>query len=271
VFPIQVPAVCPGCGSPTDRPPDAPPPEPGAVRLLEGTTADDGNPYTVIGGKPIPRCPECDARLPADDAPTCGRCGWDRAAGRKRPKTYPPLALSWEAGWPFRARVIAFAVCQVINVATVALALAVEGRALTTVLGFVFAVAVQAFLIGTFDRLDLTRTTKGKVTLTQRWRVAFWPLESKPLRWREHEEVRVLHAEPGLAEYVMLIVLAPTVIPAVLWWWCVIRPGHVKAALCQNAGDPVTPLFLGTDVGRAEEIARAVSAATGLPWRPHGG
>ncbi len=269
-FPIHVPAICPGCGSPTDRPPSPPPPEPGAVLLLQGTTADDGNPYTVIGGRPIPRCPECDARLSADDAPRCEQCGWDRAAGRKRPKTYPPLALTWEGGWSFNARVAAFVICQVVNVATAALVYAVEGRAVTSAGTFVVSVLCQALLLGTFDRLDLRRTARGKVTLVQQWRVAFWPLEPRTLRWREYEEVRVLHAEPALAEYFMLVVLAPTVLPAALWWWFVIRPGHVKAALCKDLGDPVTPLYLGTDAGRAEEVARAVSEATGLPWRPHG-
>jgi hypothetical protein len=240
------------------------------VTLLHGTTEDDGNPYTVVGGKPIPRCPACDARLPADDVPHCDACGWDRAAGRKLPKTYAPLHHTWEAGWPLSARVAAFVACQVINVGTVAFALAMEGRALTTAGGFVVAVVVQAFLIGTFDRLELTRTAKGKITLTQQWRIAFWPLPTKTLRWRGHEELRVMHAEPGLMEWWMLIGLAPTVIPAVAWWWFVIRPGHVTASLCQNLGDPVTPLYLGTNVERAEEIVRTVGEVTGLPWRLHG-
>ena len=81
-----LPILCPACGSFTDRPPEVAEPEPGAVTLIEGTTDDDGKPYTVVGGKPIPRCPECDARLPEDDAPVCDRCGWNRAAGRKLPK-----------------------------------------------------------------------------------------------------------------------------------------------------------------------------------------
>ena len=44
----------------------------------------------------------------------------------------------------------------------------------------------------------------------------------------------------------------------------------VKAALCQTLGDPVMPLYLGTSRERAEEVARTVSEATDLPWRPHG-
>ena len=90
--------------SPTDRPPPRPAPEPGAVTLLHGTTEDDGNPYTVVGGRPVPRCPECDARLPAENAPHCDRCGWDRTAGRRVAKTYPPIRRYWESGWPLQFR-----------------------------------------------------------------------------------------------------------------------------------------------------------------------
>jgi hypothetical protein len=267
-----VPIICPGCGSDTDRPPMVAPPEAGAVALIQGTTADDGNPYTVMGGKPVPRCPECDARLSADDAPACDRCGWDRAARRKVPKTFVPIHRTWEAGWPLRTRVIAFVVCQGLNVGTVVLAIAVESRALTTVGGFMVAVICQALLLGTFDRLDLTRTAKGKVTLTQQWRVAFSPLPPKTLRWREHEEIRVLHAEPGALEWVMFLgLLCTTLIGGLVWYWYVIRPGHVKAALCKSLGDPVTPLYLGTSMERAEELAREVAEVTGLSWRPHGG
>ncbi len=277
------PILCPACGSFTDRPPDAPEPEPGAETLLKGTTDDDGNPYTVIGGKPIPRCPECDARLPTDDAPNCNHCGWDRNAGRKLPKNYPPLARTWEAGWSLQTRLIVFVICQALNVGSAVLIYSVEERAVTTTSGFLLSVACQAFVLGTFDRLDLTRTPKGKVTLTHQWRLAFWPLAAKTLRWRDHEEIRVFITEAGAMEWLIFLQLfgsgvllllfmyqATLVIIAGFWWWYVIRPGHVKVALCKNLGDPVSPLYLGTSVERAEEIAREVSDATGLPWRPHG-
>jgi hypothetical protein len=238
--------------------------------LLTGTTEDDGNPYTVIGGKPMPRCPSCDARLPADDAPSCERCGWDLAAGRKVRKTFAPIDRTWEGAWSLRARTIAFVACQAINVATAAFIYAMAGRAVASAGGFVVMVVTQAFLIGTFDRLDLTRTTKGKVTLTQQWRIAFWPLDAKTLRWREHEEIRVFHAEPGLMEWMALVILLGALPIALAWYWFVIRPGHWKTAMCQDLGDPVTPLYLGTSMERAEEIATVVGEATGLPWRGHG-
>lgn len=263
------PILCPSCGAFTDRAPEAPPPEKGSVVILKGTTEDDGNPYT-LRGRPIPRCPECDSRLPDDDAARCEQCGWDRAAGKRIPKTYSRIDRHWESGWSLQARAIAFAGCMAINIVTVIISLAFRNDPPVTIFGFFVAVGLQVFLIGTFDRLELTRTTKGKVTLVQQWRVAFWPLPPKTIRWREHEEIRVLHAEPSTFEYIMLLALIPTIIPAILWAWFVIRPGHAKTALCKDLGDPVTPLYLGTNMDRADEIAKDVSEATGLPWRPHG-
>jgi hypothetical protein len=241
------------------------------VPLLVGTTDDDGNPYTVVGDKPTARCPECDAKLPAENAASCNRCGWDRAAGKRLPKTFAPIDRTWESGWSLRARMTAFVVCQALNVVTAALIWSVEGRAVTTIGGFVVMVLTQAFLLGTFDRLTLTRSTRGKVTLKQQWRIAFWPLQLRTLRWREHEEIRILHAEADLLEWLIFFVLLSTLIGAILWYWFMIRPGHVKTALCQTLGDPVAPLYIGTSIERAEEIAREVSAATGIIWRPHGG
>jgi hypothetical protein len=278
-----LPILCPSCGSFTDRPPEVAAPEPGAVTLIEGSTDDDGKPYTVVGSKPIPRCPECDARLAAEDSPSCDHCGWNRAAGRKLPKSFPSINRTWEAGWSLRTRLVAFAVCQALNIGPALLIYAVVGQAVTTTSGFLIAVVCQAFVLGTFDRLDLTRTTKGKVTLVQQWRIAFWPLNPKTLRWREHEEMRVFQAEAGWIEWfiflqfivsgllILMFLYQPTlIIIAGCWWWYVIRPGNVKVALCKNLGDPVSPMYLGTSTERAEEIAREVSEATGLPWRPHG-
>ncbi|HEX4592546.1 MAG TPA: hypothetical protein VH120_21660 [Gemmataceae bacterium] len=268
---LPLPALCPDCGSPTDRPPEKPAPEPGAVTLLQGTTEDDGNPYTVVGGRPIPRCPECDARLPAEDAATCDRCGWDRAAGRRVRKTYPSIRHSWESGWPLQLRVAAVAGCQALNILTAWFIYVQTGRAVASTGGFLVMVISQAFILGTFDRTDLTRTARGKVTLTRQWRIAFWPLPAKSLRWRQCEEIRVLYAETGLLEWVMFFgLLGSTVVGGLLWYWFVIRPGMVKTALCQTLGDPVEPLYLGTSRERAEEVARTVSEATDLPWRPHG-
>ena len=140
----------------------------------------------------------------------------------------------------------------------------------TTAGGWVMLTALQAFVLGTYDRLTLTRTAKGKVTLTKRWRVGFVPLAPKLIRWREHEGVAVRHSDVGCLEWAILFMLLPGIVLPVLCWWFAIRPGRVMVALTQNLGDPVSILYAGTDVGRATEIAETVRDLTGLPYDPLG-
>jgi hypothetical protein len=286
------PALCPDCGSATDLPPDRGGAEPDADHYLlaEGTTADDGRAYGVFGEKPVPPCPECGKPLP-DDAPTCGHCNWVRAAGRVLPKTYVPFDRTWEAGWPLSWRFAAFLACQVLNVVTALLILRERGSLPTTAGGWVMMTALQAFVLGTFDRLSLTRTAKGKVTLTKTWRACFVSLTPKVIRWREHEGVVVRHSDVGIFDWVICLsllmggvgpclfyltidhlyaiqfLLSGVVLGAIFWWFA-IRPGRVTVALTQNLGDPVSILYAGTDVDRATEIAEAVRDATGLPYDP---
>lgn len=262
------PDRCPGCGTPLDRP-YQPPADTDRHLLAEGTTADDGRAYAVFGDKPVPRCPSCDKPLDTD-APACPHCNWNRDAGRRLPRTYEPVRRQWDSGWPLPWRVVAFALCQAINVATIAWSQMLRGNAPVTVAGWAVASAVQAFVLGTFGRLVLERTAKGKVTLTLTWRIAFVPLTPNVIRWREYEGVVVRHSEVGVLDWWTFFLLLPTIVPALLFWWFAIRPGWVQVSLAQNLGDPVTTLYAGTDTERAVEIAEAVRDLTGLPYDPIG-
>src|SRR5262245_15298639 len=265
------PAICPECGSATDLPPERARTAPGEERYLlaQGTTADDGKPYGVFGEKPIPPCPSCGKPLP-ETAEMCGRCNWHREAGRVRPRTYAPIDRTWEAGWTFHWRMAGFLVFQALIVVTALLVLWERGILPTTAFGCVMMSALQAFVFGTYDRVTLTRTAKGKVTITKVWRVCFVPLPEKVIRWREHEGVVVRHSDVGLVEWVILFILLPGILTAFLFWWFAIRPGRVMVAVTQNLGDPVSILYAGTNTEHATEIAEAVRDATELPYDPLG-
>jgi hypothetical protein len=265
------PAVCPDCGSATDLPPDRGGGIPGEERHLiaQGTTDDDGKPYGVFGEKPIPPCPSCGKPLP-EDAEVCGRCNWHREVGRVLPRTYAPIDETWEAGWPFRWRMAGFLAFQAMNVVTALLVLRERGSLPTTAFGWVVMSALQAFVLGTYDRVRLTRTTKGKVAITKVWRVCFVPLPANVIRWREHERLVVRQSDVGEVEWMILAVLLPGVLTAFLWWWFAIRPGRVMVALTQNLGDPVSVLYAGTNTEHAREIAEAARDATDLPYDPLG-
>lgn len=287
------PVICPECGSPTDLPPERARdriPEAERHLILEGTSADDGKAYGVFGDKPIPKCPSCDKPFP-EDQPVCAHCNWHREAGKRLPKTYPIVERAWEAGWSFRWRFAGFLACQVLNVLT-AIMVYLERRSLpTSVSEWVLMSALQAFVLGTYDRVNLFRTAKGKVSLTKTWRACFIPLKPKVLRWREHEGVAVRHGDVGIFDwliclsllmggvgpclfyltidhlYAILFLLSGVLLGAIFWWFA-IRPGRVLVALTQNLGDPVSILYSGTNVAHAHEIAETIRDVTDLPYDP---
>lgn len=259
----EPPIICPQCGSHTDRPIEQRASTDQHL-IVAGTTEDDGQSYGVFGEKPGPVCPSCRRPMP-DDAESCEHCNWNREAGRVLPKVHAPFSQTWEAGWSFRSRCALFLICQLLNVATALLLIWGRGEMPTTIGGWLAVSAMQAFVLGTYDRLALSRTSRGKVVLTKTWRVCFRPLTPRAIRWREYEGIVVQRRNAGLLEWLMVLLLVPGIILPILWWWHVIRPGRALVALTQNLGDPVCQLYAGTNEDRAEEIARAVSDLTHLP------
>jgi hypothetical protein len=261
--------VCPRCGSLLDQSAGKDSASSDQYLMSAGTTDDDGQAYGVFGEKPGPVCPSCHRPMP-DDAEACSHCNWNRAAGRVLPKVHAPFSQTWEAGWSFHVRFAVFLACQLLNAATALLLLWKRGALPTTVGGWFAASALQAFVLGTFDRLTLARTSKGKVTLTKSWRVCFVPLTSQTIQWRDFEGIVVQRRNAGLMEWLMLLMLVPGIILPIVWWWCVIRPGQVIVALTQNLGDPVCRLYSGANEDRAEEIAQTVRDLTHLPCELYG-
>lgn len=261
---------CPGCGVYCEVPPNAPrvpaapetvppvakkqnerksvpPPEPVAELppLIAGTEEDDGKPYTVPGDPDELR----------------------RQSERKEPPPpKPPVAKSWEIGWPFQKRMAVFAVVGTANVIAVPFTWTMFPNVAAVLLTFWFTTSLEAFLLGTYDRIDLTRSRKGHVCLTRTWRVAFIPMKPAVLRCAEFEGIIIarLH-EPKWEDWFMMLMLLPYgLIPAILWWWFVIRPERVHVALCKDHGFADTLLYRCLDEDDACAVAETVADVTGL-------
>jgi hypothetical protein len=235
--------------------------------LITGTEEDDLNPYTVTGDAPTKPCPECDRRVPVRDE-VCNRCGYNFATRERAKRTYEPVHLEWEEGWPFERRVMIFVGAQVLNFISLA-ALMISGQGTTSFILVVMTFFLQAFLLGTYQKLSLDRTTKGKITLNSRWRVAFLAQPSKPARWKEHESLIIVRSNEfnPIDVCFALILLLYCVIPGVLFWWFVIHSDKFTITLCKDHGFPETPIFRTLSEERAKEIMQTVSDVTTLPIR----
>jgi hypothetical protein len=230
------------------------------------TNEDDGRPYPLRGGDES-KCPEC-CKILEKDAALCPRCGFNLQTGKKAIRVYEPLELRWDAGLPFQRRLLLFLAGE-----CVALVLALVGaflaghpsESVTSVLTFT---VLTAFILGTFDRLDLTRNKRGRVVLTQTWRIFFWRRPTDTIALREYEGVVTNSAhETGLIDWIILIIaLLFGIIPGLIWWFWAMQQDTFQVALTKDHGYPERILYRGWSQSRAKEIARTLHEVSGLPY-----
>lgn len=234
--------------------------------LLQGTEDDDLNPYTVKGDAPTQPCPGCQERLPLH-AVVCVRCGYHLETKRAVKRRFEPVYRTWESGWPLQQRFFAFVVLQMVNLVAFALVVASGRDPTTMVFTVVSASVLQAFLCGTYDRLELSRTAKGKVSLTSHWRIAFYPLPPREINWKEHESVTLVQSNDfdPIGWVMFLILLGYCVVPGLIFWWFAIHRDKFTVMLCRGHGFPETPIFRTLDDKRGMEVRDTVSEVTGLP------
>ena len=261
--PKPQPAVTPGRPRPT---------VPGSAGLsseLARWSDDESDclPYRVPPEEVKTRaCGECGKQIDVH-AVVCVHCGYDAEKKHRFERAYQPMDREWEAGWPFGRRFAIFLVFQVLNAASLAVTV-VGGKAIpVSAFGVFFAIFLQAFLLGTYDKVRIRRNKKGQTEITVIWRVCFISLAPKKVNWKEFEGVAWGHydATSGWAWLIFIFLLPGCIIPAILFWWLVIRPDRYYCALARDRGYPDTYLYRGGNEAQAKEIAQAATDATGLP------
>jgi hypothetical protein len=228
---------------------------------------DNGDPYDVTADAiKLVACPGCGKQIAAA-AVICVHCGYDATAKQKVERTYQPIDREWQTGWPLSRRLAVFIGFQAMNVITTIMALSVGGSLPGSILGMLFAVAIQAWVLGTFDTLRIRRNRKGQAEITITWRYGFVPQPAKKINWREHEGVAFGHYDAGsVFDWIIALLLLPyCIVPAVLWWYYIIRSDRFFAALCRDRGYPETYLYRGMKEQQAKEIAQIATDATALP------
>ncbi len=228
---------------------------------------DDGQPYMLPHEEAKTRpCSKCGKHIDLL-AVVCMHCGYDEAAGKKVERTFQQIDFEWESGWKRSWRVNIFIVFQVLNVLSLIAGLAVVDSLPTSIFLIVFSVALQAFVLGTYDTGRIRRNKKGQTEITVIWRVGFIPRPVKKVNWKENEGVAFGHYDAtSVFDWAMALFLLPfCLLPAILWWWYVIKPDRYFAALTRDHDYPETYLFRGMSETRAKEVVQIATDATGLP------
>lgn len=185
----------------------------------------------------------------------------------KPAKSLIPASESWDSHWSLAARVKVLAVMLSVNLIAFPIGWTLLDSFSAALSTLVTMSLLQTFLIGTFDRITLSRSSKGAISLIRAWRVAFFPLEPKRVRWSGFESLRIVQMGGShIEDWILFVILLPYGgILALLWWWFVIRPERVNVALCTAHGVADTILYRSTDMAQAKKVATSIAAMTGMP------
>lgn len=271
--------------------PDFPEGEP----LLKGTrdeSDDEALPYTVPGTG-LKKCPECRGELPLD-ATLCVHCGFDLESGRKAGRVFQPITAEWHEGWKPLLRLQVFAGLQVINFVAAILLIATGGGSfdaagvVTMVMTQAIQIGMQAFLLGTYDTLQVKRSSKGTATMSRVRRIAFFKTPPAKIPWKKSTNVGIAGADTGLFPKLlclyfflnaffyavsalmscfMLGMAAIYLAVAVGFYWVVVRPSRFEVTLCDVYGATDEVVFRCEDREQADEVSHIVAEATGLHYR----
>jgi hypothetical protein len=211
------------------------------------------------------RCPCCQKTLPPD-ARHCPACGLDLKKGTKPRRVFERVERSWEAGLSFRRRLLIFILCQAV-VIPVGLTGAILGdRVGAFISSWIPFTLLLLFIVGTYSRVDLVRKKNGRSSLSKTWRLGL--VELPPTRYRlgEFEGVSVGMAnDTNVTDWILFCFLVPMgIIPAILFWYHVIRKNTFYVALTRDHGYPAETLYRGTNEALAREIADALHDLSGL-------
>jgi len=211
------------------------------------------------------QCPGCGKALTADDTPCCGVCGRD-LTGKKARKVFEPLSRSWESGMSLRARVKIFVAAQVVVVSMATLMAYLEGEFLPFFLPWPFFTVLFGFLIGTFERTDLTRDQRGRVSLTKTWRVCFIarrPEKIQPHRFaglRTSATYGMSAMDIGLLIFLVLL----GIIPGFLLWYFDLRKPTYYVYLTDEYGHSNLRIYTGKSDQMWQDIADTLNSVVGL-------
>ena len=125
-----------------------------------------------------------------------------------------------------------------------------------------------AFLLGTFDRIHLTRDARGRVGLTKTWRVCFFERQPLKIDVREYEGiVSGQHRDVSSMDYLILFFMVVSgLIPGLIWWYLAIYKVTFHASLCREHGFPERIVYSGWDQMQMKEVAYALRDASGLHY-----
>lgn len=228
---------------------------------------EDSSPYEVEGADEV-RCPKCSFLLPPGSV-LCVRCGYHLQKRKKITKTYQPIARVWETNVSYHTRLMSFCVCAAVFAGLGLTGVIWGGADFSVFLGSYLGLAMLlAFLLGTFDRIQLTRDSRGRVQLTKTWRVAFFARAPQTIAVRDYEGIITGQHRPVSAwdTFLLLFLGAFGIIPGIIWWYLVFHRITYHVSLTRDHGYAAYTVYSGASEMQMKEIAYTLRDASGLRY-----
>jgi hypothetical protein len=253
---------------PRDHRPRFEPDEPHGPPLLAGTDDyDDEKPYAVPGTGTKP-CPQCRGELPLD-ASFCVHCGRDLTQPRAAVREYQPVRRTWTEGWGQDLRLMLLAGAVVIDVVAIGIVSVVSGDYYLGAFTMATQVALQSFILGTYDTVEVRRTARGQTTITRVRRIAFAPLPPIKVAWKGSHMVAIVAThDVGVFSWLTCIyLLFLGLVPGVVFYLVYLHPEKFDVIACDVHGGTDEVLLRLGDRGEAAKAAALISDVTGLVVR----
>jgi hypothetical protein len=240
------------------------PPSPNANASEE----DDGRPYRVPSLDEERPCPSCGKAI-ARDALACIGCGYNLQTGQKAKKEFEPVEREWQGGLPAKTRLGIFIGVQAAFLVAAIVGVSAGLPAFGVVCPWLLFVAMTAFLLGTYDRIRLTRNKKGRVRLTKTWTCCFISLPPQDVDVHEYGGVSYgPFEEARLMEWLILLVLIISgIIPGLIWLYFVFIRTTFQVAITKEHGHDELVLYRGSNQQMVLDIAETVREVAFRPWR----
>jgi hypothetical protein len=226
---------------------------------------EDGKPYEFTD-KGHKRCPECSFEMPVEQV-VCERCGVNVKTGKKPEKTYTEVRRHWDAGMAPATRWAIFIGAECFELAIVVIGSIMSGEVTVFIGSWILFTLLLAFVLGTYDSVDLQRTTKGRATLQKRWTVCFLRQSWHEIKLSDYEGIVTgRDAQMDGGDWLLLIVLfVMGGVPGLIWWLYASSKVTFYVAMSQDHGYPAMFLYRGWKEALYRDIADTLHETTGLP------
>jgi hypothetical protein len=205
-------------------------------------------------------CPGCRKVLPRD-AVLCVDCGYDLRTGRRLELAQERFEKKWDSGMPLPLRIGMLIALECLCLPAGAMTGDVFWGLALVFAGSVFLV----LLLGTYIKLHVVRTTKGKILVTRTWCLLFIPAIRHQVNARNYDVLVIDTSRPnviGIIASILLVFLC--VCPGLIMAYIILTRTTSHIFLRKRQKDEEFMVYQTMDDNKMREVVETLQELAGL-------